>query len=101
MIQCGGLESRSLLCYTLAVTDNRQEDQTMKKYRVTAIVFFLCALAFYALAVFNICNEETRVFGIVWMSVGSMWLCLGTACLNKSLSDSDPDSGNDLDDKGE
>ncbi|MDO4313814.1 MAG: hypothetical protein Q4C52_12095 [Eubacteriales bacterium] len=68
----------------------------MKNYRTIAIVFYLCAVAFYILASINIFEEATRDMGITWMCVGSMWLCLGSVYLNKSQT---KDDDSDKDDK--
>ena len=70
----------------------------MKNYRTIAIVFYLCAVAFYILASINIFEESTRDMGITWMCVGSMWLCLGSVYLNKSQT---KDDDSDKDDKQE
>lgn len=68
----------------------------MKNYRGIAIVFYLCAVAFYALAVINILDSEQRSMGITWFCVGSMWMCLGSLYLNKSKNE---DDDSDKDDK--
>lgn len=69
----------------------------MKKYKIAAIVFFICALAFYAFSIFSIFNDSAKISGVAWMCVGSMWLCLGALFLNKTPSDSDLENDDDLD----
>ena len=66
----------------------------MKSNRTIAIVFFLCAVAFYIPAIINIFNKTTSSIGIICLCLGSMCLCLGSLYLNKSQN-KDDDSDND------
>ena len=66
----------------------------MKNYRTIAILFYLCAMAFYILAIINIFDSTERSMGITWLCVGSMWLCLGSVYFNKTKNeDDDSDEG--------
>ena len=55
----------------------------------TAILYYACAVAFYALAASNLFSEETRTMGIIWLCMGSTFLCLGSVFKNKNKDDGD------------
>ena len=55
----------------------------------TAILYYACAVAFYALAASNLSGEETRTMGIIWLCMGSTFLCLGSVFKNKNKDDGD------------
>lgn len=61
----------------------------MKNYRTIAIIFYLCAAAFYILAVIGIFDASQSGMEITWLCVGSMWLCLGSVYINKSKHEDD------------
>lgn len=63
----------------------------MKNSRAIAIVFYLCAVAFYVLAFIDIFGRTADDTGVIWLCVGSMWLCLGSVYLNKSQKEDDSD----------
>ena len=67
----------------------------MKSNRTIAIIFFLCAVAFYILAIICIFNKTARSMGITWLCVGSMWLCLGSLYLHKSPNKDEDSDGDD------
>ena len=68
----------------------------MKSNRTIAIIFYLCAVVFYILAIINIFDKTTRGMGAFWLCLGSMWLCLGSVYIRKSPND---DDNSDSDDK--
>lgn len=68
----------------------------MKNYRIIAIIFYLCAVAFYILAIINMFDSAQRSMGIIWFCVGSMWMCLGSMYFYKSQNE---DDDSDKDDK--
>ena len=61
----------------------------MKNNKKTAILFYACAMAFYALAAANLFDEETRTMGIIWLCLGSTFLCLGSAFRKKNKDNGD------------
>lgn len=71
----------------------------MKNYGIFAIIFYLCAVASYILAVINIFDSKQGSMGITWFCVGSMWMCLGSIYLNKSYKSKNEDDDLDKDDK--
>lgn len=67
----------------------------MKNCKTIAIIFYICAVAFYILAIINIFDSAQRSMGIIWLCIGSMWLCLGSV-FNKAKNE---DDDSDKDDK--
>ena len=41
------------------------------------IIYYVCAVVFYALAAMNFSSEETRTMAVIWLCVGSSLLFLG------------------------
>ena len=64
----------------------------MKRNRTTAILYYICAVAFYIVAIIHIFDKTTGGMGITWLCLGSMWLCLGTVYFLKSQNKDDSDS---------
>ena len=68
----------------------------MKRNRTLSVVFYLFAVAFDILAIFNF--SRSTGMGVTWLCLGAMFMCLGTLFLRKSQnnddhSNSDHDSG--------
>ena len=64
----------------------------MKRNRTTAILYYICAVASYIVAIIHIFDKTTRGMGVIWLCLGSMWLCLGTVYFSKSPNKDDSDS---------
>lgn len=55
-----------------------------KEYKISAALFYVSAVLFYLAAIINIfCGNNTSM-GIVWLCLGSTFLCLGPLYLKKS-----------------
>lgn len=67
----------------------------MKSHRIIAILFYLCAVAFYILAILNMIDEAAEDMWITWLCVGSMWLCLGSVYFYKSNKEDDASNGDE------
>ena len=65
----------------------------MKNNKKTSILFYACAVAFYALAAANLFGEETRTMGIIWLCLGSTFLCLGSVFRKKDKDNGDKADG--------
>ena len=56
--------------------------------------FYLCAIIFYALAAHYLFDGATRSMGIMWLCLGSTFLCLA-ASLKKNKNKEDKENGKD------
>ena len=63
--------------------------KTKNNKKKTVILYYACAVVFYALAASNLFGEETRTMGIIWLCMGSTFLCLGSAFRNKNKDNGD------------
>ena len=55
----------------------------------TIILYYACAVAFFALAASDLSAEGTRTLGIIWLCVGSTFLCLASVFKNKNKDSGD------------
>lgn len=50
----------------------------MKSKKIICSIFYLCATVFYIIAILNMFGETASYMtGVIWLSIGSLWLCLG------------------------
>ena len=55
----------------------------------TVILYYASAVAFFALAASDLSAEETRTMGIIWLCVGSAFLCLASVFKNNNKNNED------------
>ena len=67
----------------------------MKRNRTTAIIYYICAVVCYIVAIIHIFDRTTRGMGVVWLCLGSMWLCLGSVYFRKSQNKDDNSESDD------
>ncbi len=68
----------------------------MKKFKISAILYYVAALCWYIAAIICFTSESSRV-GVIWLCLGSSMLCLGSASLNKYRKEKNSDSSDDED----
>ncbi len=56
----------------------------MKKQKVSAIIIYAVAALFYLAAIINfVCDNHTST-GVVWICLGSAFLCFGSGYINRT-----------------
>lgn len=65
-----------------------------KSFKKTWIVFFLVSAAFYAVSVFNFIDRDSSQ-AVLWMCLGSTFLCLGSVELSKEKKSDGKDGTDD------
>ena len=50
----------------------------MKSFKTLGSIFYLCAAALYALAIICFLKDDTESLGIIWLVLGSAFLCLAS-----------------------
>lgn len=56
----------------------------MKEYKISSKLFYISAVLFYLAAIINIFGGNNISMGVVWIGLGSAFLCLGSMYLKKS-----------------
>lgn len=56
----------------------------MKKYKISSKLFYASGALFYLAAIINIVGGNDTSVGVVWLALGSTFLCLGYVNLKKS-----------------
>ena len=54
----------------------------MKKFKISAILYYAASLCWYIAAIISFTSESSRI-GVIWLCLGSSTLCLGSDSLNK------------------
>lgn len=60
----------------------------MKNRKISKSIFFIVSALFYLVAIINFATAD-RSAGVYWLLLGSTFLCLGSAYINKSKNDKD------------
>ena len=55
-----------------------------KKNKISTTLFYVSAVLFYLAAIINIVGGNNIAISIVWLFLGSTFLCLGSLFLKKS-----------------
>ena len=72
----------------------------MKKYQNISTLFYIVSALFNLLAIISLSGGMEGSTGFVWLSVGSVFLCLGSLYARKSKENRD-DSNSDSDKKND
>lgn len=56
----------------------------MKKYKISSKLCYVSGALFYLAAIINIVGGNDTSVGVVWLALGSAFLCLGYVNLKKS-----------------
>lgn len=56
----------------------------MENYKVSSALFYITAVLFYLAAIINFASGNHTSTAIVWLSLGSSFLCLGSMFSNKA-----------------
>ncbi len=65
-----------------------------KDFKKPWIVFYLISAAFYAVSVFNFIDKDSSQ-AVIWMCLGSTFLCLGSVELSKKKKSDGRDDADD------
>lgn len=68
----------------------------MKKFKISAILYYVAALCWYIAAIIGFTHDSSSM-GVVWLCLGSATLCLGSASLNKYRKEKNNDKSDDED----
>ena len=71
------IENNQLLFY-LSLEEEDIEEIRMKKNKTVSTIYYLCSVAWFALAIMYFKGEDNTSMGITYLSIASVWLCLGT-----------------------
>lgn len=56
----------------------------MKNKKISAILFCISAVLFYISAIMNFVCSEDATMGVMWLGLGSTFLCLGAMNVNQA-----------------
>ena len=65
------------------------EVQKMEKNKLSSILFYVSAILFYLSAIINFAGGNHSSTAVVWLCLGSTFLCLGAVYSNKSNDNKD------------
>ena len=67
----------------------------MKKYQNISTLFYIVSALFNLLAIISLSGGTQNSMGFVWLSLGSVFLCLGTLYSRKSRENSGDNDSHD------
>ena len=59
----------------------------MKEPKITGLLFYISSVLFYLAAILKFASRTNTYTGIVWLVLGSLFLCLGIGYTHKSKKD--------------
>lgn len=64
----------------------------MKNYKKISTINYICSLLWYLATIITFLTEhELNSMGVMYLCLGSTFLCLGSVCYNKSKSNDEND----------
>ena len=78
-------ESNDQLLFYLSFEEEEIEEIRMKKNKTVSTIYYLCSVAWFALAIMYFTGEDNTSMGITYLSIASVWLCLGTVYTTRQL----------------
>ena len=67
----------------------------MKKYKLCATLNYISSTLFYLAALINFIWADQHSMGVMWLCLGSTFLCLGTLCAKKKNEPQDEEEKKD------
>ena len=64
-----------------------------KEYKISSTLFYVSAVLFYLAAIINIVGGNNTSMSIVWLCLGSTFLCVGSLHSKKSKESNDDKDG--------
>ena len=61
----------------------------MKKYKIAATICYVAAISFYITAIINFSGGNNHSMAVIWICLGSTFLCLGISYTKKSKEKKD------------
>ena len=61
----------------------------MKKDKISATLYYVAAILFYISAIINFAGENSNSMAVIWICLGSTFLCLGLSYSKKSKENKD------------
>ena len=71
--------------FYLSFEEEGIEEIRMKKNKTVSTIYYLCSVAWFALAIMYFKGEDNTSMGITYLSIASVWLCLGTVYTTRQL----------------
>ena len=78
-----------------ALNPSMKESEITKNLKLSSTIFYLAAAAFNIAAVVSFFWLKDRSLAIIWMCLGSTFMCFGSVYLNKSKKDDTKDKENE------
>ena len=61
----------------------------MKKDKISATLYYLAAISFYITAIINFSGGNNHSMSVIWICLGSTFLCLGISYTKKNKEKKD------------
>lgn len=64
----------------------------MKKHKITATLYYVAAILSYISAIINFAGGNSNSMAVIWICLGSTFLCLGISYSKKSKENNDKEN---------